>query len=250
MSDTALYTDLSRFYDLMCANINYQEQSRHAGRLHRLMGAGGNDYLDLACGTGPHVEEFIAMGYTATGLDLNAPMLNMAARRCPSATFSLQDMSEFNFDQRFDLITCFLYSMHYCYPTEKFQAAATRVYTALNPGGVFCFDAVDKNTIANDQGVSHEQAQGDALLQFQSRWFYKGDGDLLDLFLCIHKKNDAQQESWQDHHKMLALDINSMQKILIDIGFDVTVMKRSFDKIEVWDGTEGNVILVGTKAVA
>ena len=75
MSDTALYTDLARYYDLMCADINYQEQSQHAFRLHRLLGAGGNEYLDLACGSGPHVEQFIAMGYNATGLDLNAPMV-------------------------------------------------------------------------------------------------------------------------------------------------------------------------------
>ena len=250
MSDTALYTDLARYYDLMCADINYQEQSQHAFRLHRLLGAGGNEYLDLACGSGPHVEQFIAMGYNATGLDLNAPMLSIAAQRCPTATFSLQDMSEFSFAQRFDLITCFLYSMHYCYPTEKFQAAAARAYAALNPGGVIYFDAVDKNTIANDQGVSHEHAQGDDVFRFQSRWFYKGNGDLLDLFLRIHKKNGTKQERWQDHQKKLALNKNSMQKILIKIGFEVTVLKRNFDRIEIWDGVAGNVIFVCVKPSA
>jgi SAM-dependent methyltransferase len=248
MADNALYGDLSRYYDLMCAQINYREQCEQAHRLHKLFGAGGKAYLDLACGTGPHIEHFLGFGYSATGLDLNAPMLTLAAQRCPSATFSQQDMSEFSFPQQFDLITCFLYSMHYCYPTEKFTQAAARAYAALNPGGVFCFDAVDKNTIANDQGASHEHSENDAVFRFQSRWFYSGQGDLLDLHLNIEKNTKGTRQVWQDHHSMVALDIRSMKTILTNIGFEVTVLKRDFSKIEAWDGVEGNVILVCTKA--
>ena len=247
IAETTLYTDLSGCYDLMCAHINYGEQCNQAHRLHKLFGSGGNTFLDLACGTGPHIEHFLRFGYAATGLDLNAPMLELAAQRCPNAHFSCQDMSEFNLEQTFDLITCFLYSMHYSYPSAKFQATATRAYAALNPGGVFCFDAVDKNTIANDQGVSHEHLQGTDLFRFQSRWFYKGEGDLLDLHLTIHKKTDATITAWQDHHSMLAMDIQTMKNLLTTIGFEVIVLKRDFSKIEGWDGQEGNVILVCTK---
>lgn len=247
MADTALYGDLSHYYDLLCAQIDYREQCSQAQRLYQLFGAGGRDYLDLACGTGPHLEHFIAAGYRATGLDLNAPMLAQAARRCPAAQLSQQDMSSFHFEQQFDLITCFLYSMHYCYPSAKFAAAAACAYTALKPSGVFCFDAVDKNTIANDQGASHSETQGDAQFRFQSRWYYPGQGEQRHLHLRIERERAGARQIWQDQHTMVALDVPSLKQILTDTGFEVTLLKRDFGRIEAWDGKEGNLIVVCTK---
>ncbi len=113
MSSNALYTDLSGYYDLLCTDIDYQAQSHSAQRLHQLFGNGGNSHLDLACGTGPHVRYFIDAGYNSRGLDISQPMLEMAKIRCPEAQFSLGDMCDFQVDEPLDLITCFLYSIHY-----------------------------------------------------------------------------------------------------------------------------------------
>ncbi len=41
MSVNALYTDLSGYYDLMCADIDYQAQSHCIQRLQQLFGNGG-----------------------------------------------------------------------------------------------------------------------------------------------------------------------------------------------------------------
>lgn len=68
MSATALYTDLSHYYDLMCADIDYQAQSHCVRRLHQLFGNQGRRHLDLACGTGPHVRHFLDFGYRSAGL--------------------------------------------------------------------------------------------------------------------------------------------------------------------------------------
>ena len=63
MSTNALYTDLSGYYDLMCCDINYQQQSNSIVRLHQFLGNSGKQHLDLACGTGPHVRHFIDLGF-------------------------------------------------------------------------------------------------------------------------------------------------------------------------------------------
>lgn len=107
MSVNALYTDLSGYYDLMCADIDYHAQSNAIRRLHQLFGNEGSRHLDLACGTGPHVRHFMDFGYASRGLDINQPMLDMAASRCPEAQFTLQDMSAFEVSEPLDLITCF-----------------------------------------------------------------------------------------------------------------------------------------------
>ena len=103
MSSNALYTDLSGYYDLMCADIDYQEQSNFVRRIHQIFGNQGRDYLDLACGTGPHVKHFINYGYQAKGLDINQPMLDIAQQRNPEAEFILHDMSNFKVEEPLDL---------------------------------------------------------------------------------------------------------------------------------------------------
>ena len=113
MTATALYTDLSGYYDLMCADINYQAQSDTVHRIDQFFGNGGKRHLDLACGTGPHIRFLLDLGYQSAGLDLNQPMLELAQQRCPEADFSCQNMCEFSVSQPVDLITCFLYSLHY-----------------------------------------------------------------------------------------------------------------------------------------
>jgi SAM-dependent methyltransferase len=247
MPKPALYTDLSNYYDLMCSNIDYAEQCAGAYRIHQVFGGGGCEYLDLACGTGPHIEHFLAYGYAATGLDIHAPMLERAALRVPKARFSLQDMTQFTFAQSFDFITCFLYSAHYCYPSSAFLSLLQRVFNVLNPQGVFCFDVVDKNTIANDEGYKHSLLVDDQQFHFSSRWAYCGEGDKLDLHLCIERQMGGQTELWQDLHTMVALDIPTLQRLLEQVGFRVILLERDFTRLVPWGGHTGNIIVVCVK---
>ena len=100
MPANSLYTDLSDYYDLLCADIDYPMQSQGVRRLHQLFGDKGQNHLDLACGTGPHVRHFIDFGYHSRGLDINQPMLDRAKLRCPEAQFSLQNMYNFEVSEK------------------------------------------------------------------------------------------------------------------------------------------------------
>src|SRR5690606_16978193 len=178
MAGTSLYADLSHYYDLLCSNINYKEQSDFLLRANRFLGNGGQNYLDLACGSGVLLSHFADAGFTCSGLDVSADMLAMAAQRCPQANLICQDMSEIATAQPMDLISCFLYSVHYCASIPLMQKTFKNVYAALASGGVFCFDSVDKSCVANDEGHFHYLAlANEKELRFQTRWHYGGHGD-------------------------------------------------------------------------
>lgn len=246
MSTTALYTDLSGYYDLMCADINYQEQSEYLRRIHQLFGNQGKHYLDLACGTGPHIRHFIDFGYQASGLDINQSMLDIARERCPEAQFMRQDLSDFTVAEPLDLISCFLYSIHYSESIEKLKRAIVSVYTALKPGGIFCFNAVDKNTIDNREGIKRTLAHNGSQFMFQSGWHYCGQGERQTLKLRIEKTTGDLQESWQDNHPMVAISFQRLQEIL-QAYFEVHIFEHAHDKILPWDGISGNAIFVAIK---
>lgn len=246
MSVQALYTDLSGYYDLMCVDIDYEAQSNAVRRLHQLFGNDGTTHLDLACGTGPHVRHFIDFGYASGGLDINQPMLDIAAKRCPEAHFSLQDMSSFDVSEPLDLITCFLYSIHYSDGIEKLDGGISSAHRALKAGGIFCFNAVDKDKIDNGLSVKHSAKQADDLFTFRSGWYYSGQGDKQSLRLSIEKTNSVEKQVWNDEHPMVAVSFNELIALLTPY-FEVHVFEHNYETITPWDNVSGNALFVCVK---
>jgi ubiquinone/menaquinone biosynthesis C-methylase UbiE len=246
MSGNALYTDLSGYYDLMCADIDYQAQSHCIQRLHKIFGNNGITHLDLACGTGPHVRHFLDRGFFSSGLDINQPMLDKAAIRCPEAQFSLQDMSEFISAEKVDLVTCFLYSIHYNANIEKLKECIVSVHNALNTDGIFCFNVVDKHKINNDLFVKHTAKNHDNLFTFSSGWYYSGTGEKQTLKLRIEKTTTEETFVWHDQHPMVAFSFIELKDILAPY-FEVHVFEHDYDKIIPWDENTGNAIFTCVK---
>ncbi|NBF08625.1 class I SAM-dependent DNA methyltransferase [Pseudomonas sp. Fl4BN1] len=246
MPHNALYTDLSGYYDLMCADIDYLAQSQCVLRLQQLFGNGGKRHLDLACGTGPHVRHFIDAGYQSAGLDINQPMLDRAALRCPEAQFSLQDMCGFTVTEPQDLITCFLYSIHYSAGIERLEALIASVHRALEADGVFCFNAVDKNMIDNNSFVSHSALHDDGLFSFSSAWNYPGVGEQQSLKLRIERTMADETQVWHDEHPMVAVSFDEI-KTLLRPYFEVHVLEHDYEKLIPWSTTSGNAIFACVK---
>jgi len=246
MSYNALYTDLSGYYDLLCTDINYQAQSSAAHRLHQIFGNQGNRHLDLACGTGPHVRHFLDLGYDSTGLDINQPMLDRARVRCPEAQFTHQDMCGFNVAEPLDLVTCFLYSIHYSDGLAKLKACIASVHKALRPGGVFCFNAVDKHKIDNSLLVRHTAEHENSHFVFSSGWNYCGEGEKQSLTLSIEKTTSDNTQSWQDDHPMVAVSFDELHALLQPY-FDVHIFEHDYEKIVPLERGAGNALFVGVR---
>jgi SAM-dependent methyltransferase len=241
-----LYSDLSKYYDLMCSDINYLEQSQYVKRMHGLFGNSGLEYLDLACGTGPHVRHFIDFGFNSSGLDINPAMLEQAIIRCPEGKFSLQDMASFKLEQPVDLITCFLYSVHYSSSLTKLSGLFSSAHQSLAAGGLFCFNAVDKTKIINGLGIKHGLEYEDSHFSFQSGWQYSGQGDRQFLNLRISKETNGELQVWDDQHTMVALDFERLQELLAPY-FEVHIFEHDFATIVPWAGELGNAIFVCLK---
>ena len=246
MPTNALYKDLSGYYDLMCVDIDYHAQSRQILRLQQIFGNDGNTHLDVACGTGPHVRHFIDFGFHSNGLDINQPMLDIAKTRCPEAHFTLANMSEFSLTEPVDLITCFLYSVHYNDGIEKLKGCIASVHRALKTKGVFCFNVVDKYQIDNNLFVKHTAKQENNLFTFSSGWFYSGSGDKQSLKLSIEKSTSAETLIWNDEHAMVAFSFDQLIDMLKPY-FEVHVFEHDYEKLQPYKNKAGNAIFTCVK---
>jgi ubiquinone/menaquinone biosynthesis C-methylase UbiE len=246
MSTSALYTDLSHYYDLMCQDIDYKTQTLGVSRLQQIFGNGGLRHLDLACGTGPHIAHFIAEGYHCQGLDLNQPMLDLAKLRCPAAEFSQQNICDFSITNSVDLITCFLYSLHYCGTVANLTACIAHVHQALAEGGVFCFNSVDKTYIDNSLQVRHQTTHEGSVFTFESGWFYQGAGEHQKLRLHIEKTDGTNTEAWHDEHPMVAISFAELLELLSPY-FEVHLLEHDYEKIAPLSANSGNALVVCIK---
>lgn len=243
-----LYADLADYYDRFCANVDYAGQCDFTQRAFGCFSSsGGRDYLDLACGTGQHLRHMSEHGFVAHGLDNSAHMLAQAAQRVPRAQLLLCDMAALDRLGAFDLVTCFLYSIHYSYPVTALEETLRRVWRALKPGGVFIFNAVDVAGIAGSRTVVTHLSEDDSELEFQSGWHYCGSGDALDLMLRITRTRATGTDSWQDRHTMTAIGFADLQVLLETAGFEAIFLEHDYQAMRPHDKTGFNAIVVACK---
>lgn len=243
-----LYADLSGYYDGFCHEVDYALQAAFAERAFDCFGeSGGRACMDLACGTGQLLAQLGSRGFALAGLDNSAEMLAATAVRCPGAELVLCDLAGFDHEDRFDLMTCFLYSMHYSHPVAAIAESLRRAFRALKPGGVIAFDLVDRQGITNRHDITTRLHQAGADFTFQSGWRYPGYGEDLELNVMIMREDAAGTQRWTDRHTMTATTIAEVQALMAACGFVVTILERDFSTLREWAGQSFNVVMVGQK---
>ncbi|MFX1344099.1 MAG: methyltransferase domain-containing protein, partial [Promethearchaeota archaeon] len=73
-----MYKELAKYYDLIYSWKDYRKETNKIEKLiKKYKKSDGNKLLDVACGTGKHVE-YLKENFSCTGIDLNVEMINIA----------------------------------------------------------------------------------------------------------------------------------------------------------------------------
>jgi SAM-dependent methyltransferase len=96
--------------------------------------------LDVACGTGRHLEVF-ARRFRCAGVDLDPDMLAVARRRCGRDVRLRQaDMATLDLGEQFDVVTCLFSSVAYMRSVARLREAIAAMAAHLGPGGVLAVE--------------------------------------------------------------------------------------------------------------
>lgn len=100
--------------------------------------------LELGCGTGRIYLELLEAGVDAEGIDLSpdslAVLRDNAAQRGLKPSVRQADMTEFDVDREYSLITCPFNAVQELTTIEQQLALLESAYDALAPDGMFVFD--------------------------------------------------------------------------------------------------------------
>jgi SAM-dependent methyltransferase len=133
----ASYEEASRYYDLIYEAM--KDYAAEAERLRHVLEHYAQrplrDLLDMACGTGLHVQ-YLKDHYRVEGADLSPAQLAVARRRCPDLVFHEADMTNFDLGHDYDAVTCLFSAIGHVISEERLRAAVQAMAAHVRPGGV------------------------------------------------------------------------------------------------------------------
>lgn len=139
------FHDYAHYYNVFYGDKDYAAEAKTVGGILRQYGKKNAEkkILSIGCGTGRHDVELYKLGYKIHGIDLSAEMVDIARKNALDQNFiyEVQDARNFMVKQPYDFIVSLFHVMSYQNTNADLGGVFSCVSKALNPGGLFVFDA-------------------------------------------------------------------------------------------------------------
>lgn len=135
-----MYAEMAQYYDRIYSFKDYAvETEKVIGWIDAHQLSKGKRLLDVACGTGRHLEHLSKM-FDAEGLDISPELLELTQERNPGVTTHCADMRTFDLASSYDAITCLFSSIGYMPTIKDLESAVANMARHLAPGGVLIIE--------------------------------------------------------------------------------------------------------------
>jgi SAM-dependent methyltransferase len=130
-----MFDKSARFYDAIYSWKDYDGEVDRLRELIKERRVGAETLLDVACGTGKHLEG-LNRYFEVEGLDLDPEMVEIARRRLPGVEIHEADMASFDLGKQFDVVVCLFSSIAYQPDVSSLNKAIAQMAGHLEKGGV------------------------------------------------------------------------------------------------------------------
>lgn len=135
-----MFTKSAHIYDAIYSFIDYAAEARLIRSIvEQNEKSGGDRFLDVACGTGRHIEH-LRDDFSVEGVDIDGPMLEIARRRNPGIKFHQANMIDFDLSCSFDVIVCMFSSIGFVRTLENLRKTASTFARHMKPGAVLIIE--------------------------------------------------------------------------------------------------------------
>jgi SAM-dependent methyltransferase len=226
--------------DLYDAIYSYRDYGREAeiirGLIEKNKKSAGDRLLDIACGTGHHLEH-LSKNYECVGLDKSPYLIKAAMKRNPNCKFIEADMLFFELGYWFDILICLFSAIGYTKNLETLKSTIARFYTHTAPGGVVIIEP----WLFPDRFV-----EGHMSLDIVNRPNYKVSrmstshrtGDICQLTYHFTVGRAGKIETWESRSELALFSELDYMESMRQAGFEV-----EFDPVGLWS----RGLLIGKK---
>ena len=215
-----------------------EEARQQVAFFARQFGPVDGPILDLACGTGRHLQELRGAGYHAVGCDLSYTLLRRGVAEYGAIAVARADMRALPFcSATFSGLVNFFTSFGYFSTEEENRRVVEEMARVLQPGAVFLFDYlnVHRELAQLVQSETRETPSGTVKLD---RWFDPADRSF-NKRIAIGPKRYMERVRGYDLDEIAAMFTTADLKIDAAFGdFDGAPFVK----------TSPRLILIGTRA--
>lgn len=119
---------------------DWEGEAADVVRIVRELRPGALSLLDVACGTGAHLETFHTAFAHVEGVEVAQAMRERARRRLPGVPIHDGDMRHLSLGRTFDAVTCLFTAINFLPTVEDMRTAVAAMAGHLVPGGVLVIE--------------------------------------------------------------------------------------------------------------
>ena len=186
----------------------------------------GATILDLACGSGTLLTMLKLKGYDCEGLDLSSDIIDIANEKAKinhlRIPYYVEDMTDFNLNKQYDMITCFFDSVNFLKTKEDIDNMFTCVKKHLKKGGLFIFDIFSETMFKEyDNNLIEEDYH-----TFKIKWLTKKiNSTTLKHDITITEGDVVFNESYYEYyHKLKSLNLDGFKLVKLCGDFNDDLM--------------------------
>ncbi len=216
-----MFSKTSRFYDKIYSFKDYPaEVQRLVDVIGENLHSEGKRLLDVACGTGHHVE-YLKEYFDVEGLDLDQELLELARQRNPGLSFHHGDMIAFDLGCQFDVVTCLFSSIGYVKTLDNVRRAVACMTRHLLPGGLLIIEPwFTPDTWHAPSVYASFIDEPDLKIARVNTSFVDGRLSYFDLHYLIGTPEGT--EHFVERHELGLFETDEMRAALANAGLEVT----------------------------
>ena len=216
-----MFSQTTAYYDQIYSWKDYCTEAEDlTDVIHENLRSGGKRLLDVACGTGRHVE-YLKQHFDVEGLDVSQEMLELAQQRNPDVPFHHADMIDFELGNKFDVVTCLFSSISYVGTVENLIQAVNCMTRHLHPGGVLVIEPwLTPDVYQPGRVHANFVDEPDLKIARISTGSVEGRLSVLDMHYLIGTPEGITH--FVECHQLAMFENDEMHDVLTNAGLEVT----------------------------
>jgi len=239
-----LYNKFAPYYDEIYSKRNYETEVDFVKKAVSRFNVRGKTLLDMACGTGGHLQKFEEHGFKVTGVDLSPEMLEQARMKVKNADLFQGAMQSFQSKQTFDIVTCLFSSINYNITQAELRKTLNVFHNLLHPGGIVVFDLGFTGEMKNNGNISEFYENDGTRISRTGR--FNTSPKICSAEFFMQFEGDGETVEGFDEHTLGSFTVEETRQLMKMIGFGVSIFDN-FTLCE-YSGNGARPVFVGQKS--
>lgn len=214
-----MFAKSALLYDAAYEGKDYAAEADGVDVQVRALHPEAHDLLDVACGTGRHLEQ-LSTRYRLEGLDQNPRLLEGARARCPDVPLHELDMTDFSLERSYDVVMCLFGAIGYVRTVDRMRGAVSCMARHLRSPGVLVIEPWFTPERFWD---GHVAANFNELPELKLAWMYRQERSDARSIMDVHclLASPGAVEHFVEHHELGLFTRAEMEGAFAEAGLAV-----------------------------